>query len=107
MRVHAQSEFTSESVSVDDVAAAYDAVAATYDAAVAGDAWIRRRLWQHYQRVFRPGSHLIDLFCGTGIDATFLAERGMYVVGLDASAGMIAECRRKVAERDLGDLVEA
>jgi ubiquinone/menaquinone biosynthesis C-methylase UbiE len=94
-------------MSVEDVGAAYDAIAATYELAVSGDEWIRRRLWQHYLRVFRPGHRVLDLSCGTGVDAVFLAERGIQVVGLDTSAGMIAECRRKITEGGLDHLVEA
>jgi ubiquinone/menaquinone biosynthesis C-methylase UbiE len=93
-------------VSPHDVAAAYDAIAATYDSAVAGDAGIRQRLWTHYLARFRSGDRVLDLFCGTGIDATFLACRGVHVIGLDASPGMLAECRRKVATLGIDQLVE-
>jgi ubiquinone/menaquinone biosynthesis C-methylase UbiE len=93
-------------LSVDDVGAAYDDIAPNYDVAVAGDEWVRRQLWQHYARLFPAGSRVLDLSCGTGSDAVFLAERGVDVVGLDASAQMVAECRRKVAERGLEHLVQ-
>jgi ubiquinone/menaquinone biosynthesis C-methylase UbiE len=93
-------------VSTREVAAAYDSIAATYDTAVADDAWIRQRLWAHYLSRFRSGQRVLDLFCGTGIDATFLASRGIHVVGLDASAGMLAECRHKIVALAIDPLVE-
>jgi ubiquinone/menaquinone biosynthesis C-methylase UbiE len=55
---------------------AYDAIAAGYDEQVGGDDWMRRRLHAQYARVFRPGQHVLDVGCGTGIDALFLRARG-------------------------------
>jgi trans-aconitate methyltransferase len=43
----------------------------------------------------RPGERVLDLGCGTGDLTLQLAERGARVVGLDASADMIGEARRK------------
>ena len=37
-----------------------------------------------------PGPRLLDLACGTGLHARFLAERGAVVTALDASPAMIA-----------------
>lgn len=90
----------------DEVGAAYDEIAQTYDGAVEGDAWVRRRLWKHYLRVFRPDQRVIDLGCGTGIDAIFLARHQIRVVGVDASPGMIAEARRKVDAEGLATTID-
>ncbi|HLZ09846.1 MAG TPA: class I SAM-dependent methyltransferase [Chloroflexota bacterium] len=80
-------------MSTPDVAAAYDSIAADYDREVAGDLWMRRRLWQSYLRVFRKGQHVLDLSCGTGADAVFLAGEHVRVTGIDLSPAMIDRFR--------------
>lgn len=58
-----------------------------------------------------PGSKLLDLATGTGSIALEFAERGCHVTGIDLSAPMIAEAKRKASARRLdvsflcGDLV--
>jgi SAM-dependent methyltransferase len=86
---------------------AYDRIAHGYDQQVAGDAWMRAILWQHYARLFRPGDHILDVSCGTGLDAVFLARAGMRVTGIDISPEMIAQLRARVAQENLDTLIEA
>ena len=86
---------------------AYDAIAAEYDEQVRGDDWMRRVLHAHYARVFRPGQRVLDVGCGTGIDALALAELGVRVLGIDGSAAMVQRLERKVTEARLEPLVEA
>jgi len=45
-----------------------------------------------------PVQSVLDLGCGTGNHAIPLARRGYEVVGLDYSASMLAQARRKTAE---------
>ncbi|MDX1664072.1 MAG: class I SAM-dependent methyltransferase [Candidatus Promineifilaceae bacterium] len=82
-------------------ARAYDAIAADYDRQVAGDAWVRRQLRQHYLRIFTPGARILDVGCGTGLETLFLARQGMVVTGLDVSPGMLAHLRTKAGARGL------
>lgn len=84
---------------------AYDAIARDYDRQLEHDAWMRRMLWKRYDRVFRPGHHVIDVGCGTGTDAVFLARRGVRVTGVDASAAMIAQARARVNQHGLDNMV--
>lgn len=85
---------------------AYDAAAPEYDQQVEGDGWMRQVLWDRYARLFRAGQTVLDLGCGTGIDAVFLAQRGIRVVAIDASPAMIAQSRAKLAAAELADLVD-
>jgi SAM-dependent methyltransferase len=89
------------------VTLAYDAIAAGYDAQVRGDDWMRRALHTRYRAAFRPGERVLDVGCGTGIDAIALAGLGVRVVGVDGSAAMIDRLRQKVVGAQLDGLVEA
>jgi SAM-dependent methyltransferase len=86
---------------------AYEAIAAYYDEQSRGDEWMRRALQAHYLRLFRSGDRVLDVGCGTGTDALALARRGIRVVGVDGSPGMIAQLTAKSAAERLDHLVEA
>lgn len=83
------------------VAEAYDALAADYDGLVEEDFWMRQLLWKRYLRLFPPGSRVLDVACGTGLDTLFLARAGREAAGIDASPGMIAELRAKAGRAGL------
>lgn len=85
---------------------AYDLAAPDYDRRVEGDAWMRRVLWEDYTRLFGSGQVVLDVGCGTGIDALFLARQGIMVVGVDASAAMIAQATSRMVDARLVELVE-
>jgi len=51
-----------------------------------------------------PGSHILDMGCGTGRHAVELAKRGYRVTGVDISSGMLAEAEK--AARAAGVQVE-
>ncbi len=89
------------------VTVAYDAIAAGYDQQVRGDDWMRRALHAHYARVFRSGQRVLDVGCGTGIDAIALARLGVHVLGVDGSAAMIARLHDKIASEHLERMVQA
>ncbi|MHB8352441.1 MAG: class I SAM-dependent DNA methyltransferase [Thermoplasmata archaeon] len=51
----------------------------------------------HYFEAVRPGGHggkVLDLCCGSGRAARFLAEHGYQVLGLDLSPAMIAQAEK-------------
>jgi SAM-dependent methyltransferase len=79
-------------------AAAFDDVASSYDELFTytsiGRAQ-RAHVWTRFLDVFRPGSRILELNCGTGEDARFLAEKGHDVVACDASEGMIAVAKSR------------
>jgi SAM-dependent methyltransferase len=85
---------------------AYEAAAPDYDRQIQGDGWMRSVLWDRYARLFSTGQTVLDLGCGTGIDAVFLAQRGIRVMGIDASPAMIAQSRAKLATAALEDIVD-
>src|SRR4051812_14991990 len=78
------------------IGAAYDTVAADYDRQLEPARWIRRVLWRHFDQLFQAGDKVLDLGCGTGIDAIHLARRKVHVTAIDASPQMLARFRAKV-----------
>jgi ubiquinone/menaquinone biosynthesis C-methylase UbiE len=90
-----------------NVALAYDTIATEYDHQREDDAWMRRKLWHHYGRVFQAGQHVLDAGCGTGTDAVFLARRGIHVTAIDLSPQMIAQLRIKMERSQLTSEIEA
>jgi ubiquinone/menaquinone biosynthesis C-methylase UbiE len=90
--------------------APFDAIADTYDhgftESVIGRAQ-RRAVWKELERSFRPGETLLEVGCGTGEDACFLAQRRIRIVACDSSSRMVAIAQRKFAARGLSELAEA
>jgi ubiquinone/menaquinone biosynthesis C-methylase UbiE len=83
-------------------AAPFDAMAERYDetftTSTIGKAQ-RTSVWKELERVFSTGDHVLEIGCGTGVDACFLAERGVTVVACDNSQQMIAVASRRVKEQ--------
>ena len=84
-------------------------IAPHYDALMAN---VPYGLWASYisqlallaGRPIWPRSKLLDLATGTGSVAVHFAQRGCDVTGIDLSAAMIEEAKRKAAEEELNVL---
>src|SRR5215472_13401162 len=59
----------------------------------------RASVWKELEKTFHSGDRILELGCGTGIDACFLAQRGVAVVACDASSQMIELAQRRTHER--------
>jgi SAM-dependent methyltransferase len=59
-------------------------------------------MWRTYLRYFSPIDHLLEINCGTGTDALFLAEKGLHVLATDDSPDMVAAASAafRAAHRD-------
>ncbi|MBI3764336.1 MAG: methyltransferase domain-containing protein, partial [Chloroflexi bacterium] len=80
--------------------AAFDSVAQSYDRDFTHTALgraLRERAWRRLVHRFPPGSRVLELNCGTGEDAAYLAARAVSVLATDRSEGMLAVARRKTA----------
>lgn len=79
---------------------AFDAIAEQYDdiftRSLVGRAQ-RDAVWDVLRRTFKGGERVLELNCGTGEDALFLARMGVSVLACDASAHMIAVAARRLA----------
>jgi SAM-dependent methyltransferase len=87
--------------------AAFDRLAPSYDALVSGDAFQqqRRQAQAALARWIRPGFRVLEIGCGTGLDAGFLAARGARVIACDPSEAMLSLARRRVSAAGVGDRV--
>ncbi|MBP1597068.1 MAG: Methyltransferase type 11 [Acidobacteria bacterium] len=84
------------------VAGAFDALAPDYDSVWTGTTvgrLQRRQVWRRLESMFHGGERILDLGCGTGVDAAFLARIGVRVHAIDVSPGMVRTARQR-AERD-------
>ena len=82
----------------------YDQIAPFYDDAMEKgfiSRLIRRRFQEHIAEQFPAGSSVLDLGCGAGSDAIFLAAKGVQVHGIDISRGMVEVAREKAKDAGL------
>jgi SAM-dependent methyltransferase len=85
--------------------AAFDTLAAEYDERFTFSAIGRAQrevVWSRAAAIFRFGDRILELNCGTGEDAFFLARKGMRLTACDASMRMIdrARARQRVEAPD-------
>lgn len=93
-----------------DTQDAFDRVASDYDGPRGNNALIqrmRRTMWAALELTFAPGSRLLDLGCGTGLDAAYLGHRGYEVVATDWSPAMVHKTEERIAREGLASRVEA
>jgi SAM-dependent methyltransferase len=78
----------------------FDTVAEAYDRQFTrtriGTA-MRAAVWARCAARFQPGFRILEMNCGTGADAQWLASQGMQVLATDLSPRMIEVARRKLA----------
>lgn len=86
----------------------FDAAASGYDAAFTDrplGRWLRAIVWQRLERNFSAGQQVLELGCGTGEDAVWLARRGILVTATDASTAMLESTRLKAEQAGVGERV--
>ncbi len=79
----------------------FDTIAEQYDATFTSSTIGRVQrdpVWDELKRSFRPGDRILDIGCGTGVDARFLAEHGIEVVACDNSVSMLRVAERRIAQ---------
>lgn len=83
---------------------AFDTIAAEYDDVFSESAIGRAQrsvVWREMDRVFHREQRVLEINCGTGIDAIHLARRGVHVEACDSASRMIALAQRRAAAADL------
>ncbi len=93
-----------------DTQRAFDSVAAEYDGVLGNNVLIQRlreQLWRVVESELPIGSRLLDLGCGTGLDAAHFAARYYEVIAIDWSTRMIDRTRARAAQSGLSDWIIA
>jgi SAM-dependent methyltransferase len=93
-----------------DTREAFDSVAADYDGPRGNNALIqdmRREMWRWLDATFPRASRLLELGCGTGLDAARMAERGHRITATDWSPLMVARTRARAEHALVSERVQA
>lgn len=99
-----------DAVRLKDTQAAFDSVAADYDGPRGNNALIqdmRNEMWRWLDRSFHHASRLIDIGCGTGLDAVRMARIGHRVTATDWSPQMVARVAERAERESVADRVTA
>lgn len=99
-----------QQVRLNDTRDAFDSVAADYDGPRGNNVAIqdmRDEMWRWLDASFAPGSRLIDLGCGTGLDAVHLAAQGHHVTATDWSPRMVERTRDRAVDAGVTERVAA
>ena len=89
--------------------AAFDSIAAEYDREFTHTLLarvLRERVWSRLSANFKAGDHILELNCGTGEDAAWLAQHGMTVVATDVSTAMLEVAQQKAQRVGVSHWIE-
>ena len=89
---------------------AFDSVASDYDGPLGNNSLVqhmRSALWRSIVDCVPTGGRLLDLGCGTGLDAEYLARQGYRVVAVDWSPAMVERTKSWVADAGLVGQISA
>jgi ubiquinone/menaquinone biosynthesis C-methylase UbiE len=88
---------------------AFDSIAERYDDifthSLIGRAQ-RQTVWDRMCQIFEPGDYVLEVNCGTGEDALFLARHQVVVLACDASEKMIGVARGRLLAENPSSPVE-
>jgi SAM-dependent methyltransferase len=100
---------TRSAIAQPQAALAFDQMAKDYDEvftrSLIGRAQ-RDAVWNVLTKTFRSGDHILELNCGTGEDALFLARNSIAVTACDASQQMIQIASRRLKAESPNALVQ-
>lgn len=92
-----------------DTRDAFDSVAADYDGPRGNNSLIqdmRQEMWRWLDASFPRAGRLLELGCGTGLDAVRMAERGHHVTATDWSPLMVSRTHARAERARVSERVE-
>jgi ubiquinone/menaquinone biosynthesis C-methylase UbiE len=90
---------TEDKIQEQNVDAAFSKQSPIFDAIDDGNSlllWMRNRVYDEVLAHMPKGAYMLELNCGTGIDAMFFAKKGFRVKATDNAAGMLQQLSAKV-----------
>lgn len=66
----------------------------------------REAVWRELDRVFLPGRRVLELNCGTGIDAVHLAGKGVRILACDIAPRMVELAHERARAAGLSEAVD-
>ncbi|MBS1772518.1 MAG: methyltransferase domain-containing protein [Bacteroidetes bacterium] len=66
--------------------------------------WMRERVRNEVLQFIKPGSEMLELNCGTGIDSVFFSQKGINVLATDNADGMLQQLNAKIATHNIKNL---
>ena len=63
--------------------------------------WMRKQVRNHLHKEIKPASKILEINCGSGIDAVYLAKKGHNVHATDIAPGMIDFVTSKIKSESL------
>lgn len=63
--------------------------------------WMRNRVRKHFANTLSSNNNILEVNCGSGIDAVFFAKSGLQVHATDVAEGMICYVRSKIISEKL------
>ncbi len=88
---------------------AFNEIAGAYDSSFT-DSGVglaqRESVWKEIDRTFAEGQHILEINCGTGVDALHLARRGVHVTACDSAPRMIDVARQRAALAEISATVD-
>jgi SAM-dependent methyltransferase len=94
--------------SQESLAAAFDRLATHYDAEVEANpamGYMRRISLETLMGLFVPGQQVLEIGCGTGVEAVALAQRGVHVLATDLSGEMVRHTASRAESAGVGAMV--
>ena len=67
--------------------------------------WMRNTVYEIYLSYFKKGDKLLELNAGTGIDAVYLASKGIKILATDISDEMISKLKEKIIKLKLQEMI--
>jgi ubiquinone/menaquinone biosynthesis C-methylase UbiE len=90
--VHVSDAFSRQSIVFDEI-----------DKASSSIVWMRERVRKEVLSYIQPGSRMLELNCGTGIDSIYFAQQGYDVMATDNADGMLAQLNEKITNLGIGN----
>ena len=65
--------------------------------------WMRKRIRSHVLKELKPNAEILEINCGSGIDAVFFAKKSFKVHATDIAPGMVDYVKAKIKTNNLKD----